>query len=120
LVEVNYKVYDTSSGEFVDVTQAVLDSLYTDSDGSGAGFKLTIRDINSSEIYESAIKSEDFVGFTTKGTPDSIFEIPKKPSKNSTSEGIFDSLGRETFEISISRTTKTTSDVISKRNIKLI
>ena len=120
LVDINFTAYDSTIGEFVDVTPAILEALYTDVDGAASGYKISIKDVNSPEIYEINIPTTSFTKYTVKGTPFSVLEIPIKPTKNSTAEGIFNSLGKETFIISLIRTTNTTSDVISKQNIKLI
>jgi hypothetical protein len=92
------------------------------------GYKLVINDINSSEIYEEEITQANFINHTE---PNFQWLIPIKKDKKSTDKGLFDSLGKETYVISLVRTMKdnecsstdTTGnsiyEIIKKQNIKL-
>jgi hypothetical protein len=137
-----------ASSHYVDINDTILNELYNPNNTGEVTYKISLKDINSSEIYEENVLKEDFAAYVNADGYNYIF-VPIKPEKNSKTietipaytiidpygidppinvpasssssdmNGIYDSLGKETFEISLNKSTSTDSEKIKKQNIKL-
>ena len=116
-IKIKWFVYNTADAENVDVNvqRTILDELYKVDGTVDATYKISIKDINSSEIYEEIVSKDLFIAYTEG----SIMNVPITNGTVPSSVGLRDSLGKETFEISLVKTSTTTKEVIKKQSIKL-
>lgn len=72
-------------------------------DGGSDSYKLRIKDVNSNEMYEENLKSENIIAMF-KPADESSFTNFVVPNKTSNDTGIKDSFGKENFYIAIVKT----------------